>query len=143
MIPCETLELRDILTQKLEVDEAAQSDYVKALNHALRESVLDGSIFVVHPDLPMEDKAPVQARPFMSLYRFDIPSDGTHEITIKLTAVGSSVSHMLEWADSPRDMWKNTGERTLYIDLSDKPYQYLYQIPDSLICFEEPQTVNP
>lgn len=146
MIPCETFELRDILTQKLGVDEAAQSDYVKALNRALRESVLDGSIFVVDPNFPIEDKAPVQARPFMSLYRFDIPSGGTHEITIKLTAVGSSVSHMLEWADSPRDMWKSTGKRTLYIDLDDKPYRYLYPIPDSLIHFEEPRTgqsVNP
>ncbi len=137
-IPFETLELREVLTQKLGVDEATQNDYVKALNRVLRKSVLDGSIFVVNPEFSIENKSPVQARPFMSLYRFDIPDDGIHEITVKLTAVGSSVRPMLEWADSPRDMWRNTGERKLYIDLCGKPYQYLYQIPDRLIHFEEP-----
>lgn len=77
---------------------------------------------------------------WVNMYTFDIEGAGTHEILIKLVAIGDDIlcgDYMLEWAASPSNMWNGTGDRNLSVIVDQKRHQYA--IDNALFKFEQPK----
>lgn len=151
------------------IADGVQIDYKTRRNHAAnaaRPIIYDGAArqsVSIYPDYTEEERQPADTYPLLIqawretsagtypevhyntsgqvyMYTFTIEDAGTHEIVIKLTALGDDnlcENYMLEWAASPSDMWDDVGDRNLSIEIGEEQYQFSFE--DTLFRFEEPK----